>query len=155
MVIIKNSLLERCNNQIPNIMSYAKHKEKDSLFNTPSVLAIYTCYLTLKWLRNLGGIKEIEKKNEAKANLMYPEIDRNELFRGTAKEEDRSLMNATFFLKNEKLSSRFDKLLVDNGISGLQGHRIVGGYRASMYNALPLDSVLSLVQVMQYFESKQ
>lgn len=155
LVIIKNSLLEKCNMQIPGIMSYIKHKEKDSLYNTPSVLAIYTCYLTLKWLKNLGGVKAIEKKNNAKAALMYSEIDKNELFFGNAAIEDRSVMNATFFLKDEKLSSKFDSLLLENGISGLKGHRVAGGYRASMYNALPYESVTTLVELMQYFENKQ
>lgn len=152
MVVIKESLLNKTGREIPNILNYAKHIEKESMYNTPAVFAIYTCNLTLNWLKNLGGITAIEKVNEAKANLLYTEIDRNPLFIGTAVEDDRSNMNATFLLKDESHKELFDQMWKDAGINGLSGHRSVGGYRASMYNALPLESVEVLVNVMKELE---
>ncbi|RRJ91484.1 3-phosphoserine/phosphohydroxythreonine transaminase [Paenimyroides tangerinum] len=152
MVIIKESLLNQTGREIPNILNYAKHIEKESMYNTPSVFAVYTCYLTLNWLKNLGGIEAIEKVNEVKAELLYNEIDRNPLFLGTAATEDRSNMNATFLLKDETHKELFDQMWKDAGINGLSGHRSVGGYRASMYNALPLESVEVLVNVMKELE---
>lgn len=154
LIIVKNDILGRINRAVPNIMNYQKHIEKESMYNTPSVFSIYTCYLTLKWLKDLGGIAAIERRNNAKANLLYSEVDRNELFFGNASTEDRSFMNATFFLYDERLSGEFEMICNEYGISGLKGHRTVGGYRASMYNAMPIDSVQALVNVMQYFESK-
>lgn len=124
------------------------------MYNTPAVFATYASLLTLQWLKNLGGISAIEKINEAKANLLYTEIDRNPLFRGTAVAEDRSIMNATFLLNDEAHKEQFDLLWKEAGISGLNGHRSVGGYRASMYNALPLESVQVLVDVMKNLENK-
>lgn len=152
MIVIKESLLNQTGREIPNILNYAKHIEKESMYNTPSVFAVYTCYLTLNWLKNLGGIKAIEKVNEAKAELLYNEIDRNPLFVGTAATADRSNMNATFLLKDESHKELFDQMWKDAGINGLNGHRSVGGYRASMYNALPLESVEVLVNVMKELE---
>lgn len=152
MIVIKESLLNQTGREIPNILNYAKHIEKESMYNTPSVFAVYTCYLTLNWLKNLGGIEAIEKVNEAKAELLYNEIDRNPLFVGTAATEDRSNMNATFLLKDEAHKELFDQMWKDAGINGLNGHRSVGGYRASMYNALPLESVEVLVNVMKELE---
>ena len=152
MVIIKESLLNQTGREIPNILNYAKHIEKESMYNTPSVFAVYTCYLTLNWLKKLGGIEAIEKINEAKAELLYNEIDRNPLFIGTAATADRSNMNATFLLKDEAHKDLFDQMWKDAGINGLNGHRSVGGYRASMYNALPLESVEVLVNVMKELE---
>ena len=110
--------------------------------------------LTLRWLKNNGGIVNIERKNQEKADLLYSEIDRNNLFEGTANIEDRSNMNVTFTLKDETLKETFDNMLVDANISGLKGHRSVGGYRASMYNALPIESVQVLVDVMKKLENK-
>nr|WP_297310367.1 3-phosphoserine/phosphohydroxythreonine transaminase [uncultured Flavobacterium sp.] len=152
MIVIKESLLNQTDREIPNILNYAKHIETESMYNTPSVFAVYTCYLTLNWLKNLGGIEAIEKVNEAKAQLLYNEIDRNPLFVGTAATEDRSNMNATFLLKDEAHKELFDQMWKDAGINGLNGHRSVGGYRASMYNALPLESVEVLVNVMKELE---
>jgi phosphoserine aminotransferase len=122
------------------------------MYNTPAVFAVYTCLLTLQWLKKQGGIAGIEKVNEAKANLLYSEIDRNPLFIGTANPADRSHMNATFLLVNPEHQETFDKMWKAAGISGLAGHRSVGGYRASMYNALPLESVQVLVDVMAELE---
>jgi phosphoserine aminotransferase len=110
--------------------------------------------LTLEWLKNLGGIKAIEEVNDMKARVMYSEIDLNPLFKGFSVKEDRSNMNATFTLVNDNLKETFETMLQDAGISGLNGHRSVGGYRASMYNALPLESVKALVEVMSELETK-
>jgi phosphoserine aminotransferase len=124
------------------------------MYNTPPVFPIYASLLTLQWLKKQGGIATIEKINETKAALLYAEIDRNPYFKGTAAVEDRSIMNATFLLENEVHQGIFDSMWKEAGISGLNGHRSVGGYRASMYNALPLESVQVLVDVMQAFEQK-
>src|SRR5690606_25205791 len=115
--------------------NYETHIAKGSSFNTWPVLAVYGVMLNLQWLKNLGGVPEIAKRNQTKAALLYNEIDRNGLFIGTAETEDRSEMNATFVLKDENLKAEFDKIWKEAGISSLNGHRDVGGYRASMYNA--------------------
>ncbi len=154
LVVIKEDILGKVSRNIPSIMDYKKHIGAGSMFNTPPVFAVYTSMLTLEWLKGLGGIAGIEKENEKKARLMYSEIDLNPLFKGFAAKEDRSNMNATFNLVNENLKETFDTMLKEAGISGVNGHRSVGGYRASMYNALPLDSVKALVEVMNELESK-
>ncbi len=152
LVIVKEEILGKSGRNIPSFLDYEKHIKAESMFNTPAVFSVYTCLLTLQWLKNKGGISEIEKYNEAKANLLYSEIDRNRLFYGTANQNDRSNMNATFLLVDEKNQERFDMMWKEAGISGLAGHRSVGGYRASMYNALPLESVQVLVDVMKELE---
>jgi len=152
LVIVKEEILGKSGRNIPSFLDYEKHIKAESMFNTPAVFAVYTCLLTLQWLKNKGGISEIEKNNEAKASLLYNEIDRNSLFYGTANQNDRSNMNATFLLVDEKNQERFDMMWKEAGISGLAGHRSVGGYRASMYNALPLESVQVLVDVMKELE---
>ena len=124
------------------------------MFNTPPVFSVYVSMLTMKWLKSIGGIKAIEEINNKKAQMIYSEIDINPLFKGFASIEDRSNMNATFNLIDDKLKSIFDNMIEDAGISGINGHRSVGGYRASMYNALSLDSVKSLVEVMSELETK-
>ena len=153
LVVVKEEILGKTGRVIPSILDYQKHIKAESMYNTPSVFAVYTCLLTLQWLKKLGGIAAIEKINEAKANLLYNEIDRNTMFIGTANPADRSFMNATFLLVNPELQESFDKMWKAAGISGITGHRSVGGYRASMYNALPLESVQVLVDVMKEFES--
>jgi phosphoserine aminotransferase len=152
LVVVKEEILGKSGRVIPSILDYEKHIKAESMYNTPSVFAVYTCLLTLQWLKNQGGIAAIEKVNEAKANLLYTEIDRNPLFIGTANPVDRSFMNATFLLVNPEHQETFDKMWKAAGISGLPGHRSVGGYRASMYNALPLESVQVLVDVMKELE---
>ena len=152
LVIIKEDILGKVERQIPSMLNYQIHIDKDSMFNTPSVFAVYVSMLTLEWLKDLGGIKFIEEVNNKKAALLYAEIDRNSLFKGITAKEDRSTMNATFTLTDESLSETFDTLWKAAGINGLNGHRSVGGYRASMYNALPLYSVQVLVDVMQELE---
>ncbi|WP_242084749.1 3-phosphoserine/phosphohydroxythreonine transaminase [Aestuariivivens sediminis] len=154
LVVVKEDILGKVSRKIPSMMDYKKHISSGSMFNTPPVFAVYTSMLTLEWLKNLGGIAAIEEENEKKARLIYSEIDLNPLFKGFAVKEDRSYMNATFTLENENLKETFETMLKEAGINGLNGHRSVGGYRASMYNALPLDSVKVLVEVMSELESK-
>lgn len=153
LVIVKNEILGKTGRQIPSILDYQIHIEKDSMFNTPAVFPIYVSMLTLQWLKDLGGIPAIEKINNAKAELLYTEIDRNPYFKGNTSIEDRSIMNATFTLIDENHKDTFDSIWENSGINGLHGHRSVGGYRASMYNALPLESVQVLVDAMQEFET--
>ncbi len=153
LVIVKESLLGKVTRQIPNILNYKSHIDKESMYNTPSVYAVYVSMLTLEWLKEMGGVSVIEKENNKKANLLYSEIDRNPLFKGYVENpEDRSFMNPTFNLSNEDHKEPFESMLKNAGISGLNGHRSVGGYRASMYNALPFESVQVLVDVMQELE---
>ena len=152
LVVVKEEILGKSGRYIPSMLDYQKHITAESMYNTPAVFPVYASFLTLQWLKNLGGIAAIEKINEAKANLIYSEIDRNPLFKGASVAEDRSTMNATFLLNDENHAAIFDKMWKDAGISGLPGHRSVGGYRASMYNALPLESVQVLVDVMRALE---
>ena len=154
LIVIKEEILGKTGRQIPSILNYENHIKAESMYNTPAVFPVYASLLTLQWLKKLGGIAAIEKINEAKANLLYNEIDRNPLFKGTAAKEDRSNMNVTFLLKDEAHQEKFDSTWKAAGISGLAGHRSVGGYRASMYNALPLESVQVLVDVMKELENK-
>jgi phosphoserine aminotransferase len=154
LVVIKEEILGKSGRIIPSILDYEKHIKAESMYNTPAVFPVYASLLTLQWLKNRGGIAAVEKLNQAKANLLYAEIDRNPYFKGAAKEEDRSNMNVVFLLANEEHSELFDSMWKAAGISGLPGHRSVGGYRASIYNALPIESVQVLVDVMKDFESK-
>ncbi len=155
LVIIKEEILGKVSRTIPSMLDYQVHLNKDSMFNTPAVFPVYVSMLTLEWLKNLGGISEIEKINNKKAEILYAEIDRNPLFTGFVPNiEDRSKMNATFNLVDTSLSNRFDQLWNEAGINGLNGHRSVGGYRASMYNALPIESVEILIEVMKRLEQK-
>ncbi|WP_456867013.1 3-phosphoserine/phosphohydroxythreonine transaminase [Galbibacter sp. BG1] len=155
LVVVKEAILGKVERAIPSMLDYRVHAEKDSMFNTPPVFAVYVSMLTLQWLKDLGGVSEIEKRNNAKAALIYNEIDRNPLFKGFAAKEDRSTMNATFNLVDEEAhKATFDALAKEAGLSGINGHRSVGGYRASMYNALPIESVQALVDVMQALEKQ-
>ncbi len=154
LVIVKEDILGKVSRKIPSMLDYKVHISKDSMFNTPSVFAVYTSMLTLEWLKNLGGIAAIEEINDKKAQLLYSEIDLNPVFDGFAKKEDRSNMNATFSLADDKLKDTFDTMWKEAGINGLNGHRSVGGYRASMYNALSLESVGVLVDIMSEMERK-
>ncbi len=154
LVVIREDILGKVERTIPSMLNYKVHLDKDSMFNTPPVFPVYTSMLTLEWLKDLGGIPFIEDVNNQKAELLYSEIDRNPLFDGFAAKEDRSIMNATFNLVDDAHKERFDGMWKDAQINGLNGHRSVGGYRASMYNALPLYSVQALVDVMQELERK-
>lgn len=151
LIIIKKEILKN-NNALPTYLNYSTHIEKESMFNTPPVFSIYVAMLTLRWIQENGGLASIEKKNKKKANAMYDEIDRNPLFSGYTENTDRSIMNATFKLNNHKLESEFKKLCHESRISGIYGHRSIGGYRASMYNALEIDSVNKLIEIMQIIE---
>lgn len=151
LAIIKDELLGK-NEGLPSMLDYKIHADKDSMFNTPPVYSIYVSMLTLEWLKKNGGVAWVDQRNQQKADLLYSEIDRNGLFTGAAEKEDRSRMNATFVLNDESQTEEFNKLLADANISGLKGHRSVGGFRASMYNAMPVESVQVLVDVMKEFE---
>ncbi|MDB2571384.1 3-phosphoserine/phosphohydroxythreonine transaminase [Polaribacter sp.] len=155
LIVIKEEILGKVTRHIPSMLNYQTHIDKDSMFNTPSVFAVYVATLTMQWLKDLGGIPFIETVNNKKAALLYAEIDRNPLFEGIVAKEDRSTMNATFVLTDPSLKETFDTLWKEAGINGLTGHRSVGGYRASMYNALPLYSVQVLVNTMQALEKNK
>ena len=154
LVVVKESILGKVNRSIPSMLDYRVHIDKESMFNTPPVFAVYTSLLNMRWVDQQGGVAAVEAENRKKAELLYNEIDRNSAFEGFAAKEDRSIMNATFNLSNPDTASLFDALWQENGISGLKGHRSVGGYRASIYNAMPLESVQLLVDCMQAFEKK-
>ena len=154
LYIVKEELLGKTGRDIPTMLDFTTHIKKDSMFNTPPVFPIYVSMLTLEWLKNLGGVPAIEKINNQKAALLYNEIDRNSLFKGVAEKESRSKMNVTFVLTNEVLQPQFDEMWQAANISGIKGHRSVGGYRASIYNAMPIESVQVLVDVMKEFEQK-
>ena len=149
LVIIKDDILGKTDRQIPSMLDYQIHIAKESMFNTPPVFSVYVSMLTLKWLKDLGGIEAIEKLNNAKAELLYNEIDNNPLFEGAAAIEDRSNMNVTFLLKEDSKKDRFDAMCKDAGINGIKGHRSVGGFRASIYNAMPIESIQVLVDIMK------
>ncbi|MCB0456607.1 MAG: 3-phosphoserine/phosphohydroxythreonine transaminase [Flavobacteriaceae bacterium] len=154
LVVVKEDILGKIERTIPSIMDYRTHITAESMFNTPSVFAVYVSMLTLEWLKNLGGVAAIEKTNTQKAEILYSEIDRNPLFVGFAEKEDRSKMNVTFNLTEGANQELFDSLWKEAGISGINGHRSVGGYRASIYNAMPIESVQVLVDAMKEFERK-
>ena len=152
LVVVREDILGKVSHQIPSMLDYKIHADKGSMFNTPPVFAVYTSMLNLEWLKNKGGIVAIEKENEAKAALLYGEIDRNPLFDGFAAKEDRSTMNATFTLNTPEIKDTFEAMAKEAGLNGINGHRSEGGYRASMYNALPIASVQVLVDVMKTLE---
>lgn len=155
-VIVKKDALGRFERPIPTMLDYNTHIKKESMFNTPPVFPIYVALQTLKWYKSLGGLKVLEKRNLDKAELLYNEIDRNKLFRGTVATEDRSIMNVCFVMNEEykDLESEFATFAAERGMIGIKGHRSVGGFRASLYNALEIDSVKALVETMKEFESK-
>ncbi|MBD80718.1 MAG: 3-phosphoserine/phosphohydroxythreonine transaminase [Crocinitomicaceae bacterium] len=154
LYIIKKDIYGRNGRSIPSYLNLKIHADKDSMFNTPPVFPVYVSMLTLRWLKANGGVEWIQERNEAKAALLYGEIDRNPLFNGVAAKEDRSNMNATFVLANEAHKETFDQMWNDANISGIKGHRSVGGYRASMYNAMDLEGVQALVNVMKELENR-
>ncbi|SEB15555.1 3-phosphoserine/phosphohydroxythreonine transaminase [Pedobacter hartonius] len=154
VVIIKDSILGKTTNKIPSMLDYKQHIDGGSMYNTPPVFAIYVAMLNLRWLKSKGGVAEIEKENIAKAKALYTEIDRNPLFKGTCAVEDRSRMNICFVMENPELEKPFLKFAEENGMEGIKGHRSVGGFRASVYNALPITSVHALVELMQEFAEK-
>lgn len=156
-VIVKDDALGKVSRYIPTMLNYKTHIDNGSMFNTPPVLPIYSAMETLRWIKANGGVEGMEKLNIAKADLLYNEIDRNSLFMGTAATEDRSRMNICFVMKPEyaSLEADFQKFATERGMVGIKGHRSVGGFRASTYNALPIESVQALVDCMQEFEKLQ
>lgn len=153
-VIIKEEILSRVTRKIPSMLNYATHLKEPSLYNTPPVFAIYTCLETLRWIKGLGGVKVIEQMNLKKANLLYNTIDNSKMFTGTVEKESRSLMNICFVMKEQYKDKEdaFMEFAKTRGMIGIKGHRSVGGFRASTYNALPYDSVQALVDAMNEFE---
>ena len=154
MVAVDERVLGKTGRKMLSMLDYQVHIKGDSMYNTPPVFPIYVSMLTMKWLKDNGGVSWIEKINQEKADKLYNEIDRNSMFVGTTAVEDRSNMNVTFIMHKPELEPEFDKMWKEADLSGLRGHRDVGGYRASLYNALPLESVKALVEVMQAFENK-
>ena len=152
--IIREDMLDRIVRDLPTMMSFRTHVENNSMFNTPPVFPIYVLKETLKWLKSIGGVDEIYRRNKEKAALLYDEIDRNPLFRGTVDKQDRSLMNICFVMADgyEELAPEFLEFAKSQGMVGIKGHRLVGGFRASIYNALPIESVQALVDCMREFE---
>lgn len=154
LVIVQKELLGKVNRAIPTMLDYQTHIKKNSAFNTPPVFPIYVSMLTMRWLQTNGGVQAMQLKNEKKAALLYEEIDRNSCFEGTTEKEDRSTMNATFVTTQPGLDDLFMEACKHADISGIKGHRSVGGFRASMYNAMDLASVEVLIEVMKEFEQK-
>ncbi len=154
MVMVKKDILGKTGRKMLSMLDYQVHIKGGSMYNTPPVFPIYVTMLTLRWLKKNGGVSWIEGVNQKKADTLYNEIDRNSMFVGTTVKEDRSNMNVCFLLNKPELEPEFDKLWKEANISGIRGHRDVGGYRASLYNALPLESVQVLVDAMKAFEVK-
>ena len=155
LVIIREDLIGRGPETLPIMMNYKVHAENNSLYNTPNTFGIYILGLTVKWLKSLGGLQAIARVNQRKAAKLYAEIDRTGFYRGTAREDSRSLMNVTFRLATEELEKQFVKESTAAGLDGLKGHRAVGGMRASIYNAFPEEGVDALVEFMKEFERKR
>lgn len=154
MVVVRKDLLGKVNRKIPTIMDYQKHIAAGSLMNTPPVFAVYVSMLTLRWILQEGGLEEMERRNKAKSALLYQTIDSIPLFRADVAKEDRSLMNAVFFLNDPSLETAFLEACKQANMIGVKGYRTVGGIRVSMYNALPLSSVEVICELMKDFASK-
>lgn len=155
-VIVKDDMLGKVSRPIPTMIDYRTHVKKGSMFNTPPVVPIYCALQTLKWIKAQGGVKEMERRAHERADLLYAEIDRNSMFRGTAREDSRSLMNITFVMAEgkEDLAAEFLTYAKAQGMVGIKGHRDVGGFRASCYNAMPVEGVQALIKCMQEFEAQ-
>ena len=154
-VIVKNDAVGKVSRYIPTMLNYQTHIDGGSMFNTPPVVPIYAALQTLRWLKAQGGVKEMQRRAKQRSDMLYAEIDRNKLFRGTVTvPEDRSYMNICFVMADEykDLEADFLKFATDKGMVGIKGHRSVGGFRASCYNALPVESVQALINCMQEFE---
>ena len=151
LVVVKKNILGKIKRAIPTIMDYRNHINDGSMLNTPPVFAVFVCMLTLRWLKAQGGVAAIEKLNEAKAALLYAEIDENPFFRGTVDKADRSKMNVCFVMNDPSLEAAFLRLTKERNMVGIEGHRLVGGFRASLYNALPISSVTILANAMKEF----
>ena len=154
LVIVKDDILGKVDRKIPSMLDYRVQIDGGSMYNTPPVFSIFVSMLNLRWLKSKGGVSEIEKENISKSEALYKEIDRNPLFKGTCNLEDRSRMNVCFVMENPELEKPFLKFAEDRDIIGIKGHRNVGGFRASIYNALSITSVHVLIDAMQEFEEK-
>ena len=156
LIIVKDDELGKVSRTIPTMLDYRTHIEKGSMFNTPPVVPIYSALETLRWIKKNGGVEEMDRRAKERADLLYSEIDRNRMFRGTVAVEDRSLMNLCFVMADEykELEKDFMEFATSKGMVGVKGHRSVGGFRASCYNAQPLEGVKALVACMQEFEAK-
>jgi phosphoserine aminotransferase len=155
VVVVNKNCLGKVDRAIPTMMDYRNHIENGSMLNTPPVFAVYVCMLTLRWLKNNGGIPAIEKINNKKAKLLYETIDSLPIYKGTVKKEDRSKMNACFVMENTELEKEFAAVAEKENLVGIKGHRSVGGFRISMYNALQYESVVLLTDVMKDFANKK
>ena len=155
-IILKNDMLGKAPRELPTMMDYRTHVDKGSMFNTPPVVPIYSLLETMRWVKVQGGVKEMDHRAHERARIVYDEIDRNKLFRGTVKEDSRSLMNLCFVMSEEykDLEKPFLDFATERGMVGIKGHRSVGGFRASCYNAQPLEGVNALVQCMKDFEAQ-
>ena len=154
LVIVKDDLLGKVKRKIPSMLDYKLQIENESMYNTPPVFAVYMAMETLRWVKQQGGVTEMQKRNEEKARRLYMEIDENPMFKGTCAKEDRSRMNVTFVMEKPELEGAFNKDAEAAGLSGLKGHRSVGGFRASIYNAMGLDAIEAVVKVMREFAKK-
>ena len=157
VIIVKDDKLGRAPREIPTMLDYRTHVEKGSMFNTPPVVPIYSALETLRWIKKSGGVEAMDKKAKQRAEIIYSEIDRNKLFKGTVREEDRSLMNICFVMNEEyaELEKPFMEFATERGMVGIKGHRSVGGFRASCYNAMSLEGAEALVACMKEFEAKK
>lgn len=155
IAVVNKNILGKVQRNIPSMLDYRNHISNGSMFNTPPVFAVYVSMLTLRWLKNFGGVKEIEKINNRKAALLYQTIDSLPVFKGTVAREDRSKMNVCFEMENEELEKEFAELCQLEGMIGVKGHRSVGGFRMSLYNALPLESVEAITDLMKYFAQRK
>jgi phosphoserine aminotransferase len=155
MVIVNKNILGKVQRKLPTMIDYRNHIENGSMLNTPPVFAVYVCLLTLRWLKNKGGIGVMEKENDRKAKLFYETLDNFPVFKGTTAKEDRSKMNACFVMEDPALEKEFAALCEKEGMVGIKGHRSVGGFRVSMYNALPYESVVALTDLMRSFATSK
>ena len=154
LVVVNKNVLGKANRRIPTILDYRNHIKEGSMLNTPPVFAVYVAMLTLQWIKNKGGVEVLEKENNKKAELFYNTLDALPVFTGTVRKQDRSKMNAVFIMKDPELEKQFLETCKENGMIGVKGHRSVGGFRVSMYNALPLESVKAITDLMREFASK-
>lgn len=155
LVIVRKDLLGKTGRTLQSILDYEQHIARDSMLNTPPVFPIYVSLLSLRWIEDMGGVQELEKRNRIKAQLLYEELDRNSLFKCVAEKGSRSLMNVCFKSTNEKATEPFIEYAAERGCKGIKGHRLVGGYRASIYNAMDVEGVQQLVTVMKEFENER
>ena len=155
MVIVKKDILGKVNRKLPSMMDYRSHIENGSMLNTPPVFAVYVCMLTLRWLKEQGGVPVVEKRNEAKAKLLYETLDALPVFIPKVATEDRSLMNVVWIMNDEQMEKQFLDECKQQGMVGIKGHRTVGGFRASLYNALTIDSVIALTDLMKDFANRK